>query len=425
MTGSVAAERGGGGGGNVDGGAGRGAGRTLVALAEVAWGYFRTRKQFLLARLASRGWRVVYFEPLAGGRGNSWGAREQDGVTVITVPFLKTNTRQPLYNAAIGLAPVRATLEAVAAAGVSQALARLGVRVPDVAFLSNIYAAKALPGVGARLVCYDFNDHPLQFAGVPAWAGGYLNQALGLADVVLAVSPHYRRWLEPRLRVPVVTLGNGVEFRHFAEAGGAVPEALARIPRPRLGYAGKVSHFLDFAVLERLAAHPGWQLVLLGPLPEETRGAVARLHRSPSVHALGELPYAELPRALRGLDLALIPFRAGDPYTIGINPNKLYQYWAAGLPVVASPISDVRADGKGLSYADSPEAFEAEVARVLALGIDPAGRAALAERARNFDWDRIAGRLDGLLVAALEARAARGRVAREDLTSFEEETIAP
>ena len=89
--------------------------RTLVALAEVAWGYFRTRKQFLLSRLAQRGWRVVYVEPVARGRGNALAAREVDGVTVVTAPFLKTNTRQPLYNAAIEIPLLRGAVEAMGA----------------------------------------------------------------------------------------------------------------------------------------------------------------------------------------------------------------------------------------------------------------------------------------------------------------------
>src|SRR5439155_11347382 len=101
--------------------------KTLVAFAEVAWGYFRTRKQFLLARLAERGWRVVYLEPVAQGRGNAWAPREDGAVTIVTVPFLKTVTRQPLYNAAIEFPPARAALEGLARRAVKDALARLGI----------------------------------------------------------------------------------------------------------------------------------------------------------------------------------------------------------------------------------------------------------------------------------------------------------
>ena len=391
---------------------------TLVALAEVAWGYFRTRKQFLLARLAARGWRVVYVEPVAAGRGNAFGARQVDGVTVVTAPFLKTNTRQPLYNAAIGFPPARRVLEEVGVRAALAAVARTGIGPVDVAWLSNIHAAKALARLGARLVCYDFNDHPLQFAGVPAWAHGSLERALERADVVLAVSAHYARELAARVRVPVVLVGNGVEYERFAVPRGSVPAALARVAAPRVGYVGKVSHFLDFAVLERLATSGGCELVIVGPLPDDTSRDVERLRRAPHAHVLGELPYDDVPAALHGLDLALIPFRADDPYTHGINPNKLYQYWAAGLPIVSSPIDDVAADDATLVFAAGPDAFDAAVRRRLAA---PRDAAAARARARDHDWDAIATRLDGLLAAALASKARTGRVDPAAVTPYGED----
>jgi len=392
--------------------------RTLVAFAEVAWGYFRTRKQFLLTRLARLGWNVHYLEPLAPGRGNRLGARDEDGVTVHTVPFLKTSTRQPLYNAAIELPPVRAALEGIAAAAAERALRAAGVTRVDVAYLSNVYAAKALSPVAPGLVCYDFNDHPLQFSEVPAWASMYLSRALERADVVLAVSAHYARELARRVRVPVVLLGNGVEFERFAHPDGPEPSKLRDIVRPRVGYVGKVSHFLDFAVLERLAGHGGFELVVAGPLPEETKAQVARLVRQPHAHVIGEVPYAEVPATLAGLDVSLIPFRAGDPYTVGINPNKLWQSWAAGRPIVASPIADVAAGGAGLSFAETPEAFERAVLDALERPADPE---AIRARARAHDWDAIAGRLDGILRAALAEKTETGRVSETKMAPFRED----
>ncbi|MEP7027374.1 MAG: glycosyltransferase [Candidatus Eisenbacteria bacterium] len=391
---------------------------TLVAFAEVAWGYFRTRKQFLLSRLAERGWAVHYLEPVAAGRGNAWQARHEGGVTIHTVPFLKPNTGQPLYNAAIELPPVRAALETLAAQAVGRVLSAAGVGAVDVAFVSNVYAAKALSRASPRLVCYDFNDHPLQFAGVPAWSRAYLDRALDRADVVLAVSAHYARELRARGTQPVVLLGNGVEFARFAQPEGSVPEAIARIARPRVGYVGKVSHFLDFAVLEHLARCGGFELVVAGPLPRETGAEVACLRLAPHAHVVGEVPYEQVPAVLSALDVALIPFRAGDPYTVGINPNKLYQYWAAGRPIVASPIADVSADGAGLSFAETPEAFERAVRAALARPGDPQ---AVRARAQAHDWDQLAERLDSLLRAALTAKQTQGEVTAADMAPFQED----
>jgi hypothetical protein len=37
---------------------------------------------------------------------------------------------------------------------------------------------------------------------------------------------------------------------------------------------------------------------------------------------------------MQALDVGIIPFRANDPHVQGINPNKVYQYLASGIPVV-------------------------------------------------------------------------------------------
>jgi glycosyltransferase involved in cell wall biosynthesis len=146
---------------------------------------------------------------------------------------------------------------------------------------------------------------------------------------------------------------------------------------------------------------------------------VRRLARLPYAHVLGELPYDEVPGAMAGLDVALIPFRAGDPFTVGINPNKLYQYWAAGRPIVASPIADLRTDGPGLVFAATPDEFERAVRLTLAR---PVPREAIQERARAHDWDRLADRLDALLQAALQAKRRTGAVTGADLAPFDEDS---
>ena len=57
----------------------------------------------------------------------------------------------------------------------------------------------------------------------------------------------------------------------------------------------------------------------------------------PNIHLLGPRTYAELPDVLRAADAGLIPY-ARNPLTDSIFPMKVYEYLAAGLPVVATPL---------------------------------------------------------------------------------------
>ena len=368
----------------------------LLVLAEVRWGYFRTRKQFLLSRFPGR-WRVFYAQPPAFGADDPWEPRQEGGVTYFTVPFLKPGTTSPLYNSAIGTRAGRALAERGAEWHLGRMLGRLGVDPDPVVLDSNIYAAGLLSRLRKKLVFYDFNDSPFQFAGVPEWAGGYWRRTLGQVDTFFVVSEYYRRQLSQQTSRPLVLLGNGVEFGHFATPHPEPPE-LAALPRPHIGYIGLLSHFLDFDALEALRrARRGGTLVLIGPGTPATDGAVRELAGREGVAVLGPRPYADLPGYMQGFDVGVIPFRANDPHVQGINPNKVYQYLAAGVPVVTTPVLDLEPAPPTLQFAATPAAMAAAVSAALAA---PRAADAARERARGHDWDALAAQM----VSAIERR---------------------
>jgi glycosyltransferase involved in cell wall biosynthesis len=368
----------------------------LLVLSEVRWGYFRTRKQFLLSRFP-QAWRVFFAQPPGGGADDPWQPRQEGRVTVFTVPFLKPGTRNPIYNAVTSTAPGRAAIEWIAERHLKSMLRKLGVDPEPVVLASNIYAPALLSRLRKKLLLYDFNDHPLQFSATPPWASPYLRRTLAQAQGVFVVSEHYRRLLASETDRPLILLGNGVELAHFA-APRTLPADLAALPSPRIGYVGLLSHFLDFDVLEALRRNRrGGTVVLLGPGSPATDAAVAEFSRREGVAVLGPRPYADVPAYMQGLDVGVIPFRADDPYVRGINPNKVYQYLAAGIPVLTTPLLDLPPRPPDLLHASTPDDFVRALEQALAGVPDPARRRALAHA---HDWDALAGRM----VAEIESR---------------------
>lgn len=368
----------------------------LLVLSEVRWGYFRTRKQFLLSRFPAP-WRVFFAQPPAFGADDPWEPRREGRVTVFTVPFLKPGTTSPLYNRVSGTAWGRAAIEMGAELHLNRMLARLEVDPEPVVMASNIYAPGLLSRLRKKLLLYDFNDHPLQFSASPPWAKAYLRRTLAQAQGVFVVSEYYRRHLVSETDRPLILLGNGVEMSHF-EAPRALPADLAALPRPLIGYVGLLSHFLDFDLLETVRRNRrGGTVVLIGPGSPATDAAVSEFSRREGVAVLGPRPYADIPAYMQGLDVGLIPFRAQDPFVQGINPNKVYQYLAAGLPVLTTPLLDLEESPPDLMFAATPDEFVQELDRALAAAPEPSRRRALA---RSHDWDALAVRM----VAEIEAR---------------------
>lgn len=368
----------------------------LLVLSEVRWGYFRTRKQFLLSRFPER-WRIFFAQPPAFGGDDPWTPRTEGRVTYFTVPFLKPGTKSALYNRLADTAPGRAALELAAELYLGHMLRRLGVEPEPVVLASNIYCPAALSRLSKKLVLYDFNDSPFQFSVSPGWAHGYWSRTVRQARAVFVVSEFYRRQLAGETDRPLILLGNGVEMAHF-EAPRPVPADLAALPRPLIGYVGLLSHFLDFEVLESLRRNRrGGTVVLVGPGSPATDVAVAGFGRRDGVAVLGARPYGEVPAIMQALDVGVIPFRADDPFVRGINPNKVYQYLAAGLPVVTTPVLDLPESPPDLLFATTIDAWATALGRALDAPADPARR---RERARGHDWDALAARM----VNEIEAR---------------------
>jgi glycosyltransferase involved in cell wall biosynthesis len=155
---------------------------------------------------------------------------------------------------------------------------------------------------------------------------------LDQADAIMAMArPVLDRLKEGQLEKPELLMENGVDYQHFATPASE-PSEYPEIPRPRAVYAGAIDNRFDFAVLETLlAARPRFSLVLIGavsvPVPPS-------LSENPRVFFLGPKPYGQLPGYLQHAALGLLPLN-GHPANEGRSPMKLYEYAAAGLPVLA------------------------------------------------------------------------------------------
>src|SRR5262249_62020881 len=101
-----------------------------------------------------------------------------------------------------------------------------------------------------------------------------------------------------------------------------------------------------------------------------------------------------VPAILASFDAGLIPFRRGAEGAHS-SPIKLYEYLAAGLPVISTPIPECMAFSE-VQIAQTAADFAAflDIARRLR-GSD-ANRPRARERARQNDWSvRVASRLGG------------------------------
>jgi glycosyltransferase involved in cell wall biosynthesis len=192
------------------------------------------------------------------------------------------------------------------------------------------------------------------------------------------------------------------DTRRFAAAleEGPTDAAIAALPRPRIVFTGAVvATKLDLGLLEGVArARPGWSIALVGPIGAgDPRTDISALERLPNVHLLGARPYAALPEVLRGADVALVPYAINE-LTRSVFPMKVFEYLAAGVPVVTTPLPALNAT-TGVFVAADAAATVVAVERALA-DDGPEARRARSQAVQGNSWDarldEISSYLSGL-----------------------------
>ena len=122
------------------------------------------------------------------------------------------------------------------------------------------------------------------------------------------------------------------------------------------------------------------------------------------MHVLGPRPYADVPSYLAGMDVALIPFRH-EPVTYHADPIKAYEYLAAGVPVVATRLPALDRLAHVVRLADTPQAFEAQIAAAIAEGTAER-RAERQQEAQRHSWSARFSEIEALIEKACPACAS-------------------
>jgi glycosyltransferase involved in cell wall biosynthesis len=302
----------------------------------------------------------------------------------------------PLVVPAYGIASVRDLNRQLLRFQVKRAMHQLGFQRP-INWVFNPAAGLVAGTLGEDILIYYCVDEYTAFSGVATDALSALEgRLLRRADLVL-VSAERLLHSKGRINPRIALVRHGVDFDHFRRAldpRTEVPEEIASLPRPVIGYFGLIAQdWIDVDLLVHVARRfPDASLVLIGKATMD----LTPLERLPNVHLLGRRPYATLPSYCKGFDVALIPFPVSE-VTLNANPLKAREYLAAGLPVVSTPIPEVEILGQ-CRIGESPEEFADHIASALG---SPGPSIHRSETMRQHSWQARLLEIDEHLTTVL------------------------
>jgi glycosyltransferase involved in cell wall biosynthesis len=299
------------------------------------------------------------------------------------------------------------------------------LRRPDAIVVSSpspfpiLVAARWARRFGARLVFEVRDIWPLslqELAGLsPRHPLVVLMQRLEdyayrVSDSVVSVLPAADQHMVGRGMDPAKFhyLPNGIDLDHPHAAADAPQTVRAAIRQDAftvgfvgtLGRANVLETLIDAARLLDPAAH---QVVLVGHGPERARLA-ARAAAVENLTFAGPVPKDGVPSVIRLFDACYAGYRRSSLYRFGVSPNKLFDYMAAGRPVLFAadaanqPVAEADC---GRTVAPEDPAALADAIRSLA-ACSPAERARLGANARSYvarhhSYGRLAGEFAEIL----------------------------
>ena len=184
---------------------------------------------------------------------------------------------------------------------------------------------------------------------------------------VAAVSNTLLRRLAPTGRA--LLLPNGVEPSEWL-APGVPPKWFDSLPCPRFLYVGTVDARIDLEWIERITNDfPEASVVLAGPNRDHT--VSRRLAAMPGVTLPGNLyDRADVTSLVLAADVCLLPHVRSE-LTEAMDPLKLYEYLAAGRPVVATDLAPVRAHSENVVLVSDASQLRESIERALTQPAQP------------------------------------------------------
>ena len=391
--------------------------QTIVCFSSIDWDAAWQIHQEVMSRLARAGNRVLFVEntgvrrpalndlPRLARRLRHWRSPPAPHdlppnlrlLSPMIPPFPYSRLALPIKHALLGRS-------------LRRHLRDLGMERPSVwVFLPTPVVVRLATEVDPSLIIYycadDFASSSPQAMPIEASEA----ELLQCADLVFATSSQLAE--RARHRNPrVYLMPAGVAFEDFERirlSDTPLPRDLQALPRPIVGYIGGVNERIDTElVVEAARRLPSFSFAFVGPI----RGGMSALKRCANVHLLGPRPHDRIPNYIKGFDVAVIPYRL-TAFTHNIYPVKLNEYLAMGVPVVSTPLHEVRAfadEHAGVvAIAASADEFVAALQAAVQAD-DAAARSRRVEVARGNSWTSRIARMSEIVEARLAEKSRAG-----------------
>lgn len=314
----------------------------MVVFCHLRWSFVYQRPQHLISRFAKTH-KILFVEEPIGPDGTGRGGR-------LEVIHDNLHVLQPMVNSIHEIADILPEFA--------------GNKSVDIGWFYSASFVPLLDVYDYETIVYDCMDELTLFKGAPAELLIQEKFLVANANIVFTGGKSLYE-SKKSLHNNVYCFPSSVDREHFAEALNSIsiPDDVAHLTNPMVGYYGVIDERIDMKLLDDTAiANPDIDFVMIGPLAKITE---ADLPKPGNIHYPGMRSYDLLPHYLKAFRIAMMPFAMNDA-TKFISPTKTLEYMSAHKPIISTPVRDVVRDyAHCLDIVETPAQFTDAIKRNL------------------------------------------------------------
>jgi glycosyltransferase involved in cell wall biosynthesis len=342
--------------------------QSIICFGGEDWWYHHPHsKNHLMRRFARAGNKVIFVNSISMGLAPmksgevlprikrklksyaKFARTTEEGITVVSPAVV------PLF----GSRAAAATNRRLLTAQISRLAKRRAMTRP-ILWIAIPTAVEVVGQLHESMVIYHVSDkydaNTMDHATDPAYIRKLHERAIDAADLIFYSSRKLFEEAE-RGREKSFLLEQAVDFDHWSRMSNGkltIADAVARLPRPRIGYFGAIEPWLiDQDLIKRASRERlGWNWIFIG---NKSRGL--EIEELPNVHFLPPVSYDDLPNYAAGFDVCVLPWNTDVPFTSYGSAIKVREYLASGKPVVISPLPEYESMKDVLRIARSQDQF--------------------------------------------------------------------
>ncbi len=215
---------------------------------------------------------------------------------------------------------------------------QINIKDTDILWMTNVKMFELSNQVNYKLMIHRMADDFSGFTGAYKNMIYLQNEVIKKSDLVV-VSAKNLLDKAYKYNKNVFYLPNGVDLDRFNKNNFTEPSEYKNINMPKVVYVGAMEDWFDYKlILDAADKLVDVAFIMIGNINVKAKKLFSNYR---NIFLLGKKPHEEIPNYLNYANVGIMPF-IDNRLTNSIHPLKLYEYFAAGLPVIARDLNEVR-----------------------------------------------------------------------------------